>query len=286
MNHLVPLRKMLEEASTAGYAVGAFEFWSLDSAQAVTRAAQKFGVPVILQNGDFEANHARGYDKMRKLAEMAAADVDIPVALHLDHAESIETVKTAIEAGYTSVMMDASGHPYAKNVEMTRRVVEMARPLGISVESELGVLAGAEGNRSILEEESLQNRSGRGRALRFRHRHRRAGRRHWYGARILYAHARHQHRASEAHPQDRLRAACAARRVPERPRTRSARAVANGIAKVNICTEFIAAIAKGYAGAQARPCFKYNVPNFFTAGAEAGYELVCQKLLLFGAKER
>ena len=285
MNHLVPMRKMLEEASAAGYAVGAFEFWSLDSAQAVTRAAQKFGVPVILQNGDFEANHARGYDKMRKLAEMAAADVDIPVALHLDHAESIETVRTAIEAGYTSVMMDASSHPYAKNVEMTRRVVEMAKSLGISVESELGVLAGTEGNRSILEEESLQTDPDEAArfvldtgidALAVA-----IGTAHGFYTRTPVINIERLKRIRKAVP------------VPlvlhggsGTPEDKIREAVANGIAKVNICTEFIAAIAKGYTCAQARPGFKYNVPNFFTTGAEAGYELVCQKLLLFGAKER
>jgi len=285
MNHLVPMRKMLEEASTAGYAVGAFEFWSLDSAQAVTRAAQKFGVPVILQNGDFEANHARGYDKMRKLAEMAAADVDIPVALHLDHAESIETVKTAIEAGYTSVMMDASGHPYAKNVEMTCRVVEMAKTLGISVESELGVLAGAEGNRSILEEESLQTDPDE--AARF------VLDTDIDALAVAIGTAHGFYTRTPVINIERLKRIRKAVSVPlvlhggsGTPEDKIREAVANGIAKVNICTEFIAAIAKGYIDAQARPSFKYNVPNFFTAGAEAGYELVCQKLLLFGAKER
>jgi fructose/tagatose bisphosphate aldolase len=102
---LVSMKQMLINARANKYAVGAFEFWSLDSAQVITQAAQKFGVPVILQNGDIEAAHAEGYDKLRRIAEIAAEQVDIPVALHLDHAASIEQVREAIDAGYKSVMM-------------------------------------------------------------------------------------------------------------------------------------------------------------------------------------
>ena len=109
---LCTIKTMREEASQKGFALGAFEFWSLESAQIVARSAQAFGVPVILQCGEAEARHAGGYDVMRTLVEIAAGEVDIPIALHLDHATDVAQVRRAIDAGFTSVMIDKSNCPY------------------------------------------------------------------------------------------------------------------------------------------------------------------------------
>lgn len=277
------MKEMLINARANKYAVGAFEFWSLDSAQVITQAAQKFGVPVILQNGDIEAAHAEGYDKLRRIAEIAAEQVDIPVALHLDHAASIGQVREAIDAGYTSVMMDASHCSYEENVELTNIVIEMARPLGISVESELGILAGEEGGRSKSEAEALQTKPEE--AVRFVAD---------TGIDALAIAIGTVHGKYTFKPKiniQRLKEIAAVVSIPlvlhggsDTPEDKIREAVANGIAKVNVCTDFVTAFGREYIRVQAQEGFKYNVPNLFTSAKKAGYELVISKLAIFNNK--
>jgi len=148
---LVPMRQILDEAAKGGYGVGAFNVNNMEQIQAIMQAANDTDSPVIIQ----ASRGALKYSKMiylKKLMEAAAEEFPhIPVAMHLDHGNSPETCKTAIDLGFTSVMMDGSlaedgktPNSYEQNIAVTRKVVEMAHPLGVTVEGELGCLGGIE----------------------------------------------------------------------------------------------------------------------------------------------
>jgi ketose-bisphosphate aldolase len=277
---LIPMKPLLINARGSGYALGAFTFWSLDSAQAITLAAQKLDMPVILQGGQIEAEHAGGYDKMYMIASSVAGDIDIPIALNLDHAGSFEQVKQAIEAGFTSVMIDASQCSFEENVEQTCRVVELAHRFGITVESELGILAGTEGKLSVNESEALQTKPED--ALRFI----KETKIDALAVAIGTAHGFYKFK-----PEiniKRLKEIAMVVKEPlvlhggsGTPEDKVVEAIECGIAKVNICTEFVAAFGKSFMETQNSEGFKYSVPNLFTKAKQSGYELVLEKIKLF-----
>jgi fructose-bisphosphate aldolase class II len=156
---IVPLKPILDATKKYGYAQGAFNVNSLSQAKAAIEIHQIFHSPAILQGADL-ANAFMGgrmdfmngtlEDKKIGAKRIADAvrfygkDIDIPVALHLDHGKDFESVKAAIDNGYTSVMIDGSHLPYEENIALTREVVKYAHERGITVEGELGVLAGVE----------------------------------------------------------------------------------------------------------------------------------------------
>lgn len=148
---LVPMRQILDEAAKGGYGVGAFNINNMEQIQAIMQAAQETKSPVIMQVSRGALKYAdRIY--LRKLVDAAVElNPDIPIALHLDHGNSVQSCKDAIELGFTSVMMDGSldedgktPNSYEKNIEVTRAVVEIAHPVGVTVEGELGCLGGIE----------------------------------------------------------------------------------------------------------------------------------------------
>lgn len=152
---LVTMNEILVPARKEGYGVGAFEFWSLDSAQAVVEAAEGLNMPVILQAGPLECQYA-GIKNLSQIAKLVAEATSVPVALHLDHGDTYELACKAIDAGFTSVMIDASHLSFKENLDVTKKVVEAAKPYGVTVEAELGKLAGSEGNIDVSEEEAAQ----------------------------------------------------------------------------------------------------------------------------------
>jgi fructose-bisphosphate aldolase class II len=148
---LVSMRQLLDEAAKGGYGVGAFNVNNMEQIQAIMEAARSTRSPVIIQ----ASRGARSYTNDRFLWHLMQAAVElypeIPVALHLDHGNEPETCRSAIELGFTSVMMDGSLMPsgkevadYEYNVRVTREVVEMAHARGVTVEGELGTLGGIE----------------------------------------------------------------------------------------------------------------------------------------------
>ncbi len=148
---LVPMRQMLDEAAKGGYGVGAFNVNNMEQIQAIMEAAKATQSPVIVQ----ASRGARSYSNDNFLYHLmlAAAEVypDIPMALHLDHGNSFETCQSAIELGFTSVMIDGSLEADGKtpssleyNIDVTRKVVDYAHPRGVSVEGEIGCLGGIE----------------------------------------------------------------------------------------------------------------------------------------------
>jgi len=140
---LTTSKKMLLDAQTGGYAVGAFNIENMEMAQAVIRAAEELKSPVILQTTPSTVR----YGSLRLYSAMVAAlagDVDIPVAMHLDHGDSHDLAAEALNQGYTSVMIDGSHSSFEDNISLTRGIVEIAKLCGIPVEAELGKVGGKE----------------------------------------------------------------------------------------------------------------------------------------------
>ena len=145
---LVNTREMFAKAVKGGYAIGAFNFNNMEQMQAIVQACVETKSPVILQ----VSRGARDYANINLLRNMARGVVeyahelgcDIPIVLHLDHGDSFETCKDCIDNGFSSVMIDGSSLPYEENVALTKKVVEYAHQFDVTVEGELGVLAGIE----------------------------------------------------------------------------------------------------------------------------------------------
>ena len=145
---LVNSHEIFKKAMTGKYAIPAFNFNNLEQLQAIIMASVETKSPVILQ----VSNGARKYANANLLKNMAKGAVeyahelgcDIPIVLHLDHGDTFELCKSCIETGFSSVMIDGSHHSYEKNIELTRQVVEYAHKYDVTVEGELGVLAGIE----------------------------------------------------------------------------------------------------------------------------------------------
>lgn len=141
-------REMFKKANLEGYAVPAFNFNNMEQMLAIVEACAEMGSPVILQCS-MGAVKYMGKEIAPLLAKGAvdrarAMGSDIPIALHLDHGPSIEAVKECIEIGFSSVMIDASHHSFDENIKLSKEVVEYAHKFDVTVEAELGVLAGIE----------------------------------------------------------------------------------------------------------------------------------------------
>ncbi len=145
---LVNTKELFAKAIEGGYAIPAFNFNNMEQMQAIISACVESSSPVILQ----VSSGARNYANQTLLRYMAQGAVEfakemgknIPIVLHLDHGNSFELCKSCIDMGFSSVMIDGSHLPYDENVALTKKVVEYAHAHGVTVEGELGVLAGVE----------------------------------------------------------------------------------------------------------------------------------------------
>ncbi|MEK7383506.1 MAG: class II fructose-bisphosphate aldolase, partial [Elusimicrobiota bacterium] len=144
----VNTKEMFRKAMKEGYAVPAYNFNNMEQLQAILTACMKSRSPVILQVSKGARDYANatllrwmGRGALEMMKEMG---VPIHVALHLDHGDTFELCKSCIDSGFSSVMIDASHLPFAENIALTKKVVDYAHPRDVSVEGELGVLAGIE----------------------------------------------------------------------------------------------------------------------------------------------
>ena len=155
---LVNSREMFKKAMAGHYAIPAFNFNNMEQLQAIIQACTENESPVILQ----VSKGARNYANQTLLRYMAQGAVEysreisngkgpVPIVLHLDHGDSFELCKSCIDFGFSSVMIDGSALPYDENVALTKKVVEYAHPRDVTVEGELGVLAGVEDEVSSAE---------------------------------------------------------------------------------------------------------------------------------------
>jgi len=134
---------MFEKAYAGGYAIGAFNVNNMEIVQGITEACKLEDAPVILQVSAGARKYAK-HAYLMKLVEAALEDTDLPIAVHLDHGPDFETCKSCIDGGFSSVMIDGSHHPFEENIAVTKRVVDYAHERGVTVEGELGRLAGIE----------------------------------------------------------------------------------------------------------------------------------------------
>lgn len=151
---LVNVDVLLKKAEAEGYAVGAFNCNNMEIVQAIVAAAEAEKAPVIIQASQGAIKYA-GLNYIVKLVEVAADSVSIPVALHLDHGTSFEQVLKCMRFGFSSVMIDGSKLPLDENIAITKKVIEIASPLGISVEAELGKIGGTEDDIIVSEKEAM-----------------------------------------------------------------------------------------------------------------------------------
>jgi len=150
---LVSSTPMLRAARSHQYAVAAFNVHTLEMLQAVAEAAAEMKAPIIIQSTVGTVRHL-GPDYLAAAATVAADRVGVPVALHLDHCTDFDLIVKCIRAGYTSVMIDASMHPYEENVSRTLKIMEIASAAGINVEAELGKVGGVEDNIVVDERDA------------------------------------------------------------------------------------------------------------------------------------
>lgn len=136
----IPFIKLAEQR---GCAIASFNIHNLETVQAVVEGAAEENCPVIIQTTPGTLKHA-GIPYIGAIVKAAADLYDIPIALHVDHCSSYETIMQCIRYGYTSVMIDTAHLPYDENVAMVRKVVESAKAVGVAVEGELGKIGGVE----------------------------------------------------------------------------------------------------------------------------------------------
>lgn len=151
---LVAVRDLLIDAEKRRYAVGAFNANNMEIVQAIVKAAELERAPVIMQASQGAIAYA-GLEFITGLVRIAATSGKVPVALHLDHGTDFEQVVKCFRSGFTSLMYDGSKLPLEENIAMTRKVLEIARPSGVSVEAELGKIGGTEDNVSVSDKEAM-----------------------------------------------------------------------------------------------------------------------------------
>jgi fructose-bisphosphate aldolase class II len=151
---LVTLNEVLPKARKKGYAVGAFNTSNLEITQAIITAAETLQSPVIIAASEKAIRYA-GIENITGMIIGMAQRSKIPVVLHLDHGTSFELCRECIKNGFTSVMIDASHLPYQENVNLTRRVVRHARKHKVTVEAEIGRLAGIEDDIKVMKDDVI-----------------------------------------------------------------------------------------------------------------------------------
>ncbi|NLI58160.1 MAG: class II fructose-1,6-bisphosphate aldolase [Clostridium sp.] len=150
---LVTSKEMFKKAYEGGYAIGAFNVNNMEIIQGITEAAKEVNAPLILQVSAGARKYAN-HTYLMKLIEAAIEETGLPICVHLDHGDSFELCKSCIDGGFTSVMIDGSHLPFEENIKLTKQVVDYAHDKGVTVEGELGRLAGIEDDVNVSEEDA------------------------------------------------------------------------------------------------------------------------------------
>ncbi|ADQ13859.1 class II fructose-1,6-bisphosphate aldolase [Halanaerobium hydrogeniformans] len=152
--NLVPMADILQDAHKRTYGVGGFNINNMEFLQGIIRGAEELNSPLILQASEGAIRYI-GMDYVIKMVEAATDKTSIPVALHLDHGSSFESIMNCIRAGFSSVMIDASKKEFEENIALTKKVVEAAHSVGVSVEAELGTIGGTEDDHTVDEKDAM-----------------------------------------------------------------------------------------------------------------------------------
>lgn len=150
---LVTGKEILDDAHKNGYAVGAFNINNMEIIQAIIEAAEETRSPVILQASQGGIKYA-GIEYIAILAKVAAEKATVPVAVHLDHGTDFDQVMKCIRHGFSSVMVDGSKFPLEENIGVTKKIVEIAHAVDVSVEAELGKIGGTEDHIKVDEKDA------------------------------------------------------------------------------------------------------------------------------------
>lgn len=278
--NFVPMKEALEIAEQRGIAIGAFEFWSYEVARAIVECAEELDVPVILQCGRLEINRMGGMEETVETAYMASKNASVPVVLHLDHATTFEDCNEAINAGFSSVMIDASALPYEQNMELTRKVARRAKPFNISIEGELGRLVGEEGDIIVKGPEAAQTDPDE--ALKYVEE---------TGVDALAvsigtAHGQYTFEPKLNIPRldkikEKVKQPIVLHGGSGTPKEQVQEAIRHGIRKVNICTDIQVAMGKTYIETQQKEGFKYSCQNLWGPSVEAAKEVIKGKMKMF-----
>lgn len=150
---LVNTKEMFKKAYDGGYAIGAFNVNNMEIVQGITEACKELNSPVILQVSSGARKYAN-HTYLTKLVEAAIEETGLPIALHLDHGDSFELCKSCIDGGFSSVMIDGSHLEYEENVALAKKVADYAHERNVTVEAELGRLAGVEDDVNVSAEDA------------------------------------------------------------------------------------------------------------------------------------
>lgn len=279
---LVSSKELLLAAQEGGYAVGAFNTNNLEITHAIFRAAEAKGAPVLVQLSAGALKYA-GIDYLPAMVRTQAQLASIPAAIHLDHGPDFETAMRCLRYGFTSVMRDASKHPFEENVAETRRVVEAAHAVGVPVEGELGRLAGAEEHVVVSEEEKAMTDPDE--AARFVEES---------GCDLLAVSIGNAHGFYKGEPDldfDRLRAIREQVEVPlvlhgasGIPEHQIREAVSRGICKINIDTEIRSAFAQSVRQTLSEKPEEIDPRKILGPAIDAMQRVVEGKITLFGSE--
>ena len=146
-------KELLLDAQKNKYAVGAFNVNNMEIIQAIINAAEEMNSPVILQASQGGIKYA-GIEYIASLGKLAGRNSKVPVALHLDHGTDFDQVMLCIRHGFTSVMIDGSRFPLEENIAITKKVVDIAHAVGVTVEAELGKIGGTEDHITVSEQDA------------------------------------------------------------------------------------------------------------------------------------
>ena len=152
---IVTSTEMFKKAYDGGYAIGAFNINNMEIVQAITDAASELKSPVILQASQGARKYANSVYLVKLVEAASELHPELPIVLHLDHGANFEVCKDCVDNGFTSVMIDYSGHPFEENIAESRKVAEYAHAHGVVVEAELGTLAGTEDDVSVDADRAL-----------------------------------------------------------------------------------------------------------------------------------
>lgn len=150
---LVSGKEILQAAKAGGYAVGAFNLNNMEILQAIIEAADELNSPVIIQASQGGLKYA-GLEYIAGMAKVAANKTKVPVALNIDHGTDFNQVVRCVRHGFTALMIDGSRLPFAENIAVTKKIVDIAHPNNISVEAELGKIGGVEDDIVVSEREA------------------------------------------------------------------------------------------------------------------------------------
>jgi len=151
---LVTMGPMLKRAQKARYGIAAFNMIDYNSARAVIQSAQDLDAPMIVQVSVKTIKHW-GYKPIASWVAMLAGDVDVPVALHLDHCHEEDVIKRCIDAGWTSVMFDGSALPFAENKAKSKAIYALTEAANVGLEAEIGAISGVEDDKFVAEDAAI-----------------------------------------------------------------------------------------------------------------------------------